>query len=116
DPNDLWVKAEIEETFIHELVLGQSLTVEVPGIGALLGKLVFIAPEGEFATQRDVSRVKRDIRTFGIKVAVPNTERGLHPGVSAYVRLAGAEADRKAVATDAGPRSREKTASGAQPR
>jgi HlyD family secretion protein len=43
--------------------------------------------ENDFATQRDVSRTKRDIKTFAIKVAVPNEGRRLFTGMTATVLL-----------------------------
>jgi HlyD family secretion protein len=41
--------------------------------------------EGDFATQRDVSRTKRDIKTFAIKVSLPNADRRLFTGMTATV-------------------------------
>jgi hypothetical protein len=49
--------------------------------------VTFIAPETGFATQRDVNRTKRDIKTFAIKVALDNPEHRLHSGMTAYVLL-----------------------------
>jgi hypothetical protein len=49
--------------------------------------VTFISPEAEFATQRDVNRIKRDVRTFGFKVRVDNPDRKVHPGMTAYVFL-----------------------------
>jgi HlyD family secretion protein len=43
--------------------------------------------ESDFATQRDVSRTKRDIKTFQIKVAIPNSGRTLMSGMTATVLL-----------------------------
>jgi HlyD family secretion protein len=43
--------------------------------------------ESDFATQRDVSRTKRDIKTFAIKVAIPNSGRTLMSGMTATVLL-----------------------------
>ena len=43
--------------------------------------------ENDFATQRDVSRTKRDIKTFAIKVSVPNDGRRLFTGMTATVLL-----------------------------
>jgi HlyD family secretion protein len=40
-----------------------------------------------FATQRDVSRTKRDIKTFEIRLRCDNTERRLAVGMTAYVSL-----------------------------
>lgn len=87
DLDDVWVRAEVEESYMSRAVVGQALDVELASGERLRGRVTFIAPEAQFATQRDVSRVKRDIRTFGIKVAVPNPERRLHPGMTAYVML-----------------------------
>jgi len=40
-----------------------------------------------FATQRDVSRTKRDIKTFEIRIRVDNSDRRLAVGMTAYVVL-----------------------------
>jgi HlyD family secretion protein len=45
------------------------------------------AVEAGFATQRDVSRTKRDIRTFEIRLRVGNADRRLAAGMTAYVLL-----------------------------
>ena len=39
------------------------------------------------ATQRDVSRTKRDIRTFEVRLRVDNADRRLAVGMTAYVTL-----------------------------
>ena len=51
------------------------------------GTVFFKGVEGDFATQRDVSRTKRDIKTFEIKVSIPNVQRRLFEGMTAYVLL-----------------------------
>jgi HlyD family secretion protein len=43
--------------------------------------------DADFATQRDVSRTKRDIKTFEIRVRVDNSDRRLYPGLTAYVTV-----------------------------
>jgi HlyD family secretion protein len=43
--------------------------------------------ENNFATQRDVSRTKRDVKTFAIKLAVDNPGRRLVAGMTATVLL-----------------------------
>ena len=40
-----------------------------------------------FATQRDVSRTKRDIKTFEVRLRVDNADRRLAVGMTAYVLL-----------------------------
>lgn len=87
DLNDVWVRADVEESYIQQLTLGQSLEVELQSGERRTAHVTFISPEPEFATQRDVSRVKRDIRTFGIKAAIPNQDRRLHSGMTVYVEL-----------------------------
>lgn len=87
DLDDVWVRAEVEESSMNRVSIGQPMDVELASGERLRGRVTFVAPEAQFATQRDVSRVKRDIRTFGIKVALPNPDRRLHPGMTAYVVL-----------------------------
>ncbi len=87
DLNDIWVRAGVEESFITGELVGQPLTVQLASGEELQGKVITVSPEGAFATQRDVSRVKRDVRTFDIKVRLPNPNRTVHPGMTAYVLL-----------------------------
>jgi HlyD family secretion protein len=89
DLDDVWARTEVEESLVNRLAVGQALEVELASGERRWGRVTFIEPEAQFATQRDVSRVKRDIRTFGIKVALPNPDRRLHQGMTAYVLLPG---------------------------
>ena len=43
--------------------------------------------DADFATQRDVSRTKRDIKTFEIRLRCDNKDRALAVGMTAYVIL-----------------------------
>lgn len=99
DLDDVWVRADVEESYIGQLRVGQSLQVETVSGERRQGQITFISPEAEFATQRDVSRVKRDIRTFSIRVEVNNPERTLHPGMTAYVYVPEAAQDEKEAVT-----------------
>jgi hypothetical protein len=56
--------------------------------------VIFKGVENDFATQRDVSRTKRDIKTFAIKVAVPNVGHRLVAGMTATVLLPTPESSR----------------------
>jgi multidrug resistance efflux pump len=87
DLENVWVRTAVEESLIGRLQLGDKLRVRLASGDELEGEVTFIAPEAGFATQRDVNRVKRDIRTFGIKVSVPNPDHRVHPGMTAYVFL-----------------------------
>ncbi len=87
DVDHLWVRADVEETYIDGIHFGDKLRVRLPSGDLLEGSLFFKGVEGDFATQRDVSRTKRDIKTFAIKVAVPNANRQLFTGMTATVIL-----------------------------
>jgi multidrug resistance efflux pump len=87
DFNDTWVRAPLPETYADSVRLGDSFPVRLPSGRMLTGKLIFKAAEDDFATQRDVSRRKRDIKTFVLKLAVPNPDRALAPGLTAEVLI-----------------------------
>lgn len=87
DIDHLWARAEVEETYVDALQLGDRLKVRLPSGTVLEGTVFFKGAESDFATQRDVSRTKRDIKTFAIKVAVPNQGRRLFAGMTAEVLL-----------------------------
>jgi multidrug resistance efflux pump len=87
DIDHLWVRADVEESYIDSLRIGDKMQVALPSGDNIEGNLIFKGVESDFATQRDVSRTKRDIRTFAIKVAVPNPERRLFTGMTATVLL-----------------------------
>jgi HlyD family secretion protein len=87
DLNDLWVRADVEETYIDSIKFGEKLSVKLPSGDIIEGPVIFKGVENDFATQRDVSRTKRDIKTFAIKVAVPNPEGRLFTGMTATVLL-----------------------------
>lgn len=85
DPTNLWVRVAIPETDAGTIAVGDSLTVRVATGDELRGKVISKGAEGEFATQRDVSTQKRDIRAVAIRVAIPNPRRALVPGMTAQV-------------------------------
>jgi HlyD family secretion protein len=87
DMDNLWVRADVEETYIDSIQFGQTLRVQLPSGEIREGKVFFKGVEGDFATQRDVSRTKRDIKTFAIKVSLPNADRRLFTGMTATVLL-----------------------------
>lgn len=87
DIDHLWARAEVEETYIDSIRFNETLPVQLPSGDIIDGKVIFKGVENDFATQRDVSRTKRDIKTFAIKVAVPNPQRRLFTGMTATVLL-----------------------------
>ncbi len=64
-------------------------------------EVIFKAAEGDFATQRDVSRRKRDIKTVALKVRLDNSQRNLVPGMTAEVVVPRAVIEGRAFAPSA---------------
>jgi HlyD family secretion protein len=87
NPDDLWVRADVEESYIDRIRLGDSLTVRLPSGDTRRGAVFYRGVDAAFATQRDVSRTKRDIKTFEIRIRVDNRDRRLATGMTAYVLL-----------------------------
>jgi HlyD family secretion protein len=87
DVDHLWVHADVEESYIDSIEFGQKLRIRLPSGDTLEGPVFFKGVENDFATQRDVSRTKRDIKTFAIKVSIPNPGRRLFTGMTATVLL-----------------------------
>jgi HlyD family secretion protein len=85
DLNDTWVRAPIPETEADSVGIGDVLKVRLPSGRAIDGKVITKAVESDFATQRDVSRRKRDIKTFSLRLKVDNREKALAPGMTAEV-------------------------------
>jgi HlyD family secretion protein len=87
DFNDTWVRAEVPETEARFVADGDKLKVRLPQGTPIEGTVIFKAVESDFATQRDVSRRKRDIKTIGLKLKVDNPDGALVPGMTAEVLL-----------------------------
>jgi len=87
NPDDLWVRADVEETYIDRVRLGDQLTVRLPSGLERPGVVFYRGADAAFATQRDVSRTKRDIKTFEVRLRVDNHDRRLAVGMTAYVLL-----------------------------
>jgi HlyD family secretion protein len=85
DLSDTWVRAAIPETDADHIGLGDTLRVRLPGGTVTPGKVFFKAAEADFATQRDVGRRKRDIRTIVLKVRLDNPKGAYVPGMTAEV-------------------------------
>ena len=87
NPDDLWVRVDIEESYIDRIHLGDTLTVRLPSGASREGKVFFRGIDADYATQRDVSRTKRDIKTFEVRLRCDNRDRALALGMTAYVTL-----------------------------
>ena len=87
NPDDLWVRVDVEESYIDRVRIGDTLTIRLPSGVEREGTVFYRGADASFATQRDVSRTKRDIKTFEVRLRVDNSDRRLAVGMTAYVIL-----------------------------
>ena len=85
DLTDTWARVAIPETYADHIGYGDELRIRLPGGTITNGKVFFKGVEGDFATQRDVSRRKRDIKTIVLKVRLDNPKGAFVPGMTAEV-------------------------------
>jgi multidrug resistance efflux pump len=85
--DDLWVRVDVEESYIERVKLNDRLSVRLPSGEMREGVVFFRGIDADYATQRDVSRTKRDIKTFQIRLRCDNRDRRLAVGLTAYVTL-----------------------------
>jgi HlyD family secretion protein len=87
DLKQTWVYAPLPETQADSVKLGDQLRVVMPSGDTVQGRVIAKAAEADFATQRDVSREKRDIRTVQLKLLIPNPGEEFVPGMTAEVYI-----------------------------
>jgi HlyD family secretion protein len=87
DLSQTWVYAPLPETQADSVQVGDSLRVVMPSGAAVEGKIIAKLTTGDFATQRDVSGMKRDIRTVQLKLLIPNPGERFVPGMTAEVYI-----------------------------
>lgn len=89
DLKNIWARVDIEETYIQRLKLGDKAEVRAIGMPGKVfsGKLIEIGEVGGFATQRDVTRGRSDIKTFRVKAGIDRPEGLLKPGMTVSVRI-----------------------------
>jgi multidrug resistance efflux pump len=85
DLSDTWVRAAIPETDADHIGYGDALRIRLPGGTLTSGRVFFKGVESDYATQRDVSRRKRDIKTIVLKVRLDNPKGAYVPGMTAEV-------------------------------
>jgi HlyD family secretion protein len=85
NPDDLWVRADIPETYLDRIRLGDQMQVRFPDGMERPGTVFYRGIDADYATQRDVSQSKRDIKTFELRLRCDNSDRRLWPGLTAYV-------------------------------
>lgn len=87
DPSNLWVRVAAPEGNAGGVAVGDSLTVRFPSGQEVRGPVMSKSVVADFATQHDVSASKRDIRAVAFRVAIPNTNGTIVPGMTAEVLL-----------------------------
>ena len=87
NPDDLWVRVDVEESYIDHIHVGDKILVRLPSGAEREGTVFYRRIDADYATQRDVSRTKRDIKTFEVRLRCDNRDRSLAVGMTAYVTL-----------------------------
>jgi multidrug resistance efflux pump len=87
DLSQTWVYAPLPETQADAVQLSDSLRVVMPSGATLQGTVINKAAEADFATQRDVSARKRDIKTVQLKLLIDNPGERYVPGMIAEVYI-----------------------------
>jgi len=87
DLTQTWVYAPLPETQADTVKLGDSLRIVMPSGATIYGKVINKAAEADFATQRDVSARKRDIKTIQLKLLIDNPGEQFVPGMTAEIYI-----------------------------
>jgi multidrug resistance efflux pump len=87
DLTETWIYAPLPETQADTVQLGDSLRVVMPSGQTIQGKIINKAAQADFATQRDVSDRKRDIKTVQLKLLIDNPGERWVPGMTAEVYI-----------------------------
>ena len=84
DLKNIWARVDIEETKIGNIRLGNRAKITVLALPdkEFNGEVIEIGREGEFATQRDVTRGRSDIRTFRVKIGIIKPDGLLKSGMT----------------------------------
>ena len=89
DLKNIWARVDIEETMTGKIKLGDKAKVLSAAIPdkEFSGEVIEIGREGEFATQRDVTRGRSDIRTFRVKIGIHEPNGLLKPGMTVRAKI-----------------------------
>ena len=89
DMKDLYARVDIDETLIDSIIPGSEVVIRAEGTPerTFNGKVYEIGRYAEFATQRDVTRGRQDIKTFRVKIRIGNTGGMLKPGMTVEVEI-----------------------------
>jgi len=85
DEHDVWIRVDVEETQVGQLPIGATLPITLADGSTATGTVFYRAVDGDFATQRDVSRSRRDIRAVQVRLRADKAGPRLVVGTTAYV-------------------------------
>ena len=89
-----YVKVFIDETKIGRVKLNQpaEITVDAYPDKVFKGKVVWINDAGQFAVHKAINeQYSHDIRSFEVKIDVPNQDMQLKTGMTAVVKIVDGE-------------------------
>lgn len=89
DMGDLYVRVDLDETLINSIALNSEAVIRAEGSSKteFKGTVSEIGRYAEFATQRDVTHGRQDIRTFRVKIKLGDTGGRLKPGMTIEVEI-----------------------------
>nr|WP_321467706.1 HlyD family efflux transporter periplasmic adaptor subunit [uncultured Desulfobulbus sp.] len=89
DLSRLTVRVDIDESRLGLLGINDKVTLHPIGNNgkSIRGHIAAINRYADFATQKDVTGGREDIRTFRVSIAVDETESGLFPGMTVKVTI-----------------------------
>ncbi|WP_054032051.1 HlyD family secretion protein [Desulfatitalea tepidiphila] len=90
DMANLYVRVDVEASIVADLTLQANAVIRVQSKDEpeFAGRVVEIGQLADFATQRDVSRGRQDIKTFKVKIGIDRNDGVLEPGMSVMVDTA----------------------------
>ena len=89
DMKDLYARVDIDETLIDNVVLNSEALISPEGTPRRIfkGWVSEIGRYAEFATQKEVTRGRQDIKTFRVKIKFGDTGGVLKPGMTVEVEI-----------------------------
>jgi len=89
DTGNLYTRVDIDETLIENVALNSEANIRTEGNPEKLfrGEVSEIGRYAEFATQRDVTRGRQDIKTFRVKIKLKDPGGVLKPGMTVEVEI-----------------------------
>ena len=89
DLGDLYARVDLDETLVDSIAINSEAIIRTMGTPkkTFKGIVYEIGRYAEFATQRDVTRGRQDIKTFRVKVRFGDTGGALKPGMTVEIEM-----------------------------